>query len=222
MTKQKEKMNQPGLLLTFEGIDGSGKSTQATMLFHRLLKEGYNALLVREPGGTSISEKIRDVLLDIKHQNMADTTELLLYAASRAQLVAEKIKPHIDDGVIVLCDRYTDSSLAYQGYGRGLNTEFIKNLNALATQETVPDLTFVIDVDLATAAKRASVDDPDRMESEKNAFKKRVQNGYHAIAEQEPARVVLIPGEEEVDALHEKIWELTIPKLELLKTSKDQ
>jgi len=210
-------MNKPGLLLTFEGIDGSGKSTQATMLFHRLLREGYNALLVREPGGTSISEKIRDVLLDIKHENMADTTELLLYAASRAQLVAEKIRPHLEDGVIVICDRYTDSTLAYQGYGRGLNTEFIRNLNALATQETIPDTTYIIDVDLTTAAERSTIDKADRMEREKQEFKKRVQDGYHAIAAQEPARVLLVPGEEEIDTLHEKIWELTVPNLRLIK-----
>ncbi len=207
-----------GLLISFEGIDGSGKSTQATLLFHRLLKEGFNALLVREPGGTSISEKIRDMLLDIRHQNMASITELLLYAASRAQLVEEKIKPHLEKGVIVICDRYIDSTLAYQGYGREINLEFIKNLNALATQEIYPDLTFIVDVDLSVAHSRIQMKgDNDRLESEKNPFKERVQTGYHAIATDDPVRTRMISGEQEIEVMNNKIWELTVPKLELLK-----
>jgi len=212
-----------GLLISFEGIDGSGKSTQATMLFHRLLKEGFNALLVREPGGTSISEKIRDMLLDIRHQNMASTTELLLYAASRAQLVDEKIKPNLEDGVIVICDRYTDSTLAYQGYGREINHEFIRNLNALATQEIYPDLTFIVDVDLSVAhARIQQKGDHDRLEAEKNPFKARVQKGYHDLANSDPMRIQMISGEQEIEAMNNKIWELTVPKLELLKKRLEQ
>lgn len=212
-------MEQRGLLLTFEGIDGSGKSTQATMLFHRLLEEGFQALLVREPGGTSISETIRDLLLDNKHQNMASTTELLLYTASRAQLVEEKIQPNLSEGVIVICDRYTDSTLAYQGYGRGLNKTFINNLNALATQETFPDITFIIDVDLHTARQRADIKKADRMESEKTEFKQRVQQGYRQIARQEPTRALVISGENTIETMHQKIWEHVLPKIEYLKTT---
>jgi len=211
-------MEHQGLLITFEGIDGSGKSTQATMLFHRLLKEGYNTLLVREPGGTPISEKIRDMLLDIKHQNMSPIAELLLYAASRAQLVAEKILPNLNSGVIVICDRYTDSTLAYQGYGRDLNKKFIKNLNALATAEIIPDLTYIIDVDLGLAFQRtAQLDEPDdRMESEHIAFKERVQEGYRLLAQQDPTRIRMLKGDDSIDDLHEKIWEMTLPHIELL------
>ncbi|MCF7803589.1 MAG: dTMP kinase [Candidatus Marinimicrobia bacterium] len=205
-----------GLLVTFEGIDGSGKSTQATMLLHRLTKEGYDALLVREPGGTDISEKIRDVLLDIRHQNMADTTELLLYAASRAQLVAEKIEPHLARNVVVICDRYTDSTMAYQGYGRQINTEFIRNLNALATQEIIPDLTFIIDVELEIAKNRQSNGPTDRLEMEKAEFKKRVRDGYRQIAKDEPDRAHILSGTRSIDELHSDIWTLTQQNIQSL------
>lgn len=208
----------PGLLISFEGIDGSGKSTQATMFFHRLLKEGYNALLVREPGGTSISEKIRDMLLDIRHQDMASVTELLLYAASRAQLVEEKIRPNLEQGVIVICDRYIDSTLAYQGYGRGINLDFIRNLNALATSEIYPDLTFIVDVDLSVARARTEhKGNHDRLEAEKQPFKARVQEGYYNIAESDATRIRIVSGEQDIDKMNDRIWELTVPNLELLK-----
>jgi len=208
-------MELPGTLITFEGIDGSGKSTQATMLFHRLLKEEYKALLVREPGGTAISEKIRDVLLDIRHEQMAPVTELLLYAASRAQLVEEKIKPNLEEGVIVICDRYSDSTLAYQGYGRGLNKGFIRNLNSLATQELIPDITYIIDVELDIADQRTDSDKSgDRLENEHQVFKRRVRNGYKEIANGAPGRIIMISGEKPVQELHEEIWQQTISKLQ--------
>ena len=213
-----------GILITFEGVDGSGKSTQATMLFQRLVKEHYKALLVREPGGTSISEKIRDLLLDIRNEEMASETELLLYAASRAQLVREKVQPKLKKGVVVICDRYTDSTLAYQGYGRGLNRQFIQDLNTIVTQEITPTLTYIIDVeiDLAESRTTGSAGPGDRLENEHQAFKQRVREGYHAIAESEPSRVMMLSGNESIDDLHEQIWEVTVQQLETIKKFESQ
>jgi len=206
---------KPGFLVTFEGIDGSGKSTQAEMLHDRLQQEQYPVVLVREPGGTPISEKIRTLLLDNRHQEMTSVTEFLLYAASRAQLTAEKILPALQQGKIVVCDRYMDSSLAYQGFGRRVDKSFIQKVNLEATQNILPDLTFIFDVEIRVANERAShnAKDPDRLEEENTTFKRRVQHGYRKIADNARDRVILMEGSEPIAALHNRIWGITLRKL---------
>jgi len=206
---------KPGFLITFEGIDGSGKSTQAEMLHARLDRESYPALLVREPGGTRIAEKIRRLLLDNSHREMDPVTEFLLYAASRAQLTGEKILPALKRGHIVICDRYIDSSLAYQGFGRRVDKSFIQKVNLEATHNLLPDLTFIIDVEVQVANERASNNGPapDRLEEEGGAFKKRVRNGYRKIAENARDRVILMEGGASIDELHDRVWHITLRKL---------
>lgn len=215
MERQSSKLMKPGFLITFEGVDGSGKSTQAERLTARLQQEQLPAVLVREPGGTPISEKIRSILLDNRHREMVPMTEFLLYAASRAQLTAEKIVPLLKEGAIVICDRYMDSSLAYQGFGRHVNKRFIQKVNLEATQNILPDLTFVIDVEIQVANERASQNSsgPDRLEEENIAFKKRVQIGYRKLSESDRERVSLLNGNQSIETLQEQVWEITLRKL---------
>lgn len=208
-----------GFLVSFEGVDGSGKSTQATMLYDRFIHEEYSSLIVREPGGTDLSEKIRDILLDTQHTGMAATAEFLLYAASRAQLVAEKIKPALEQGKVIICDRYIDSSLAYQGFGRGVDKTFIQRTNMQATQNILPNITLIIDVDMNTAQNRTlqNTRSPDRLEGENRQFKMRVREGYRRIAKEAPDRVVLLRGEQSIELLHEAIWEKVMQRLKQSK-----
>ncbi len=208
-----------GFFVSFEGVDGSGKSTQATMLYDRFIREGYSSLIVREPGGTDLSEQIRTILLDTQHTGMAATTEFLLYAASRAQLVSEKIKPALDRGKVIICDRYIDSSLAYQGFGRGVDKTFIQRTNLRATQNILPDITFIIDVAMNTAQNRSLQNNqsPDRLEGETRRFKMRVREGYRRIAKESADRVVLLRGEQSIELLHEAIWKEVMQRLKQSK-----
>ncbi len=205
-----------GFFISFEGIDGSGKSTQANLLSERLSKEGYSTILVREPGGTDISEKIRDILLDASNAEMTPITEFLLYAASRSQLVDEKIMPALASGKVVICDRFKDSSLAYQGFGRGVDKTFIQAVNRKATQKISPDVTFVIDtnVEPANLRSRWKTEFPDRLEEESTHFKKRVRNGYRKISEQVSERVVLIDGNSTIEQVQDQVWKITSKKLQ--------
>ena len=143
--------NYHGIFVTFEGIDGSGKSTQANSLLRRAQDNGLNAVLFREPGGTRISEQIRQILLSTKHAEMAKVTEVMLYSAARAQLTEEMVIPGLQENDIVICDRYYDSTTAYQGYGRGINMEFIKALTEEAANRIEPDITFLVDIDVELA-----------------------------------------------------------------------
>ncbi|HKJ66947.1 MAG TPA: dTMP kinase [bacterium] len=204
-----------GFLVSFEGVDGSGKSTQATMLYDRFIRENFPALIVREPGGTDLSEQIRSILLDTTHAGMAASAEFLLYAASRAQLVAEKIKPALNQGKVVICDRFSDSSLAYQGFGRGVDKTFIQRTNMQATQNILPDITFIVDIDINTAQKRALQNNqsPDRLEGENKRFKIRVRDGYRRIANETSDRVILLQGTQSIELLHESIWEKVMQRL---------
>jgi dTMP kinase len=193
-----------GKLITLEGIDNSGKSTQAKKVFSYLKREGYPAILVREPGGTEISEKIRKILLSQKNHKMSPKTELLLYEAARAQLVNEVILPALKKGKIVICDRFYDSTTAYQAYARGLGLNLIQKLNSFAASGIVPDLTIVLDLKPEAALERAikTKKMPDRLEKEKLRFHHKVRQGYLALSRKEPGRVKVIEGEDSV----EKNW----------------
>ena len=184
-----------GLFITFEGGEGSGKTTQLKALLIHLRSTGLGAVETRDPGGTPIGKQIRALLLDRDNSRMASAAELLLYEASRAQLVHEVIRPALEAGRIVLCDRFTDSTVAYQGYGRGLDLELIARLNALATGGLRPDLTFLLDLDPAAGLVRATqrvAERQDRMEGEVLAFHQQVRTGYRAIAAAEPERVTVL------------------------------
>lgn len=177
-----------GVLITFEGLDGCGKSTQMELLAEALRARGYVVLVTREPGGTPLGEAIRSLLLDPRHHGMSARTEALLYAAARAQLVEQVIRPALEDGQVVLCDRYLDSSLAYQGYGRGLGVDDILMLNVWGTQGLFPDLTLFLDLeDSARAGRLAAV--PDRLEAEDDEFHQRVEEGYRQLLVQHRHRI---------------------------------
>ncbi len=199
------KTNQP-LLISFEGIDGSGKSTQCKMLYHELLDRGYGVHLFREPGGTLISEKIRDILLDRENMGMSPVTEMLLYFASRNQLITEKVLPALERGEIVLLDRFVDSTLAYQGYGRDLPLESIHKVAEVAIGSVTPDLTILVDTPLETAETRMDSRELDRLEAENADFKQRTRNGYLQLVEQDPARFLVLDGRSGIEVLKEEVF----------------
>ena len=183
-----------GKFITFEGIDGSGKTTQINLLKAKLSQQGISTLILREPGGTKLSEKIREILLDRENINLSPSAESLLFVAARTQLMAEKIKPSLEQNQFVICDRYADSTVAYQGYGRGLNVKYLEELNKFATDSIQPDITIILDIDPKKAAIRMASDVPDRLESTGINFFLRVREGYYEIARQNPQRCVIIDG----------------------------
>jgi dTMP kinase len=195
------------MFITFEGIDLSGKSTQAKLLYKYLKKSGKKAILVREPGGTRISEKIRDILLDKKHSKMFSLTEFLLFSASRQQLTEEVIKPHLKKGYFVICDRYYDSSTAYQGYGGQVDMNTILGINMIATNGLNPDITFFIDIDMKeSAARRKSMGKTkDRMEQKKIKYFNKVISGYRNLSKKEGRRFKLIDGKKNIDDIQKEI-----------------
>ena len=195
------------VLLTFEGIDGSGKSTQARLLDEYLQEHGHETLLVREPGGTAFSERVRSILLD-SSLNVQPFAELLLFSAARAQLVADQIRPALEAGRIVICDRFYDSTTAYQGAGRGVaDPAWLASFHERVTGHLVPDRTFLVEVDPETARDRrtAEEDDPDRMEAAGADFYERVVAGYEMLAEQHPNRIQRLDGTRTIDDLHRSI-----------------
>jgi dTMP kinase len=196
--------------ITFEGTEGCGKSTQVKRLAARLESLGILFLVTREPGGTPIGEAIRELLqFAPQSSGMTAETELLLFEASRSQLVREKIKPARERGLCVISDRFFDSTTVYQGAARKLDRQLVGQLNAFAVGDCRPDLTFVLDVDADTAHARMqeTVRRPDRMEQEPTEFYERVRQGYRELAKQEPNRVVLIDGNESPDKIDNLIWE---------------
>ena len=203
-----------GLFLTFEGMDGSGKTTQIDRLAARLRALGRTVLTTTEPGGPPISMKIRRILLDSANQELSPTAELLLYFASRAQNVDEWILPAISRGEIVISDRFTDSSLVYQGYGRGLGAESVMALDAIACRGLKPDLTILVDVDAESSLARArarNVADPHaetRMDDQSLEFHLRAYNAYHALAGREPDRVKVVSGRAPIDEIELDIWNI--------------
>lgn len=200
-------INRRGIFISFEGVDGSGKTTQANMLSAHLIKDGIDVVVTREPGGTRIGERIREVLLDPKLQEMNPMTETILYAADRAQHVAEVIRPALNAGNVVICDRYIDSSLAYQGVARGLGMEGVRNLNEWATSDLYPNLTILIRVPFAAGLKRLPVDRMDRMEMQSESFHASVQEAYFTLAKLFSRRVVIINGEEKPEIVHHHVME---------------
>ena len=195
-----------GLFITIEGPDASGKSTQIKLLKDYLQNKGYDIVLTREPGGTKISEKIRSIILDKENKTMNSRTEALLYAASRAQHVEELIKPALKANKIVICDRFVDSSLIYQGIGRNLGIENIYNLNLFAMQDIIPDLTLLLDIDMNKAKKRKeNRGNLDRLESEKDVFHEDVFNGYKKLKGLYPKRIKTVKANGNIKQVHEEI-----------------
>lgn len=206
--------------ISFEGIEGSGKSTQISLLAEYLSKQGLPFISTREPGGSDIGKEIRKLLLSTKNSEITSRTELLLYAADRAQHVEQVIKPALADGKIVLCDRFSDATIAYQGYARGLDLELIHSLNLLATEGIKPDTTYLIDCPLKISIKRAlkrgeaEGSDEMRFEQEALSFHSKVLEGYKEIARSEPERVAVIDGSMSINDIHHFIIKLFSKKHE--------
>jgi dTMP kinase len=197
------------MFISFEGVDGSGKSTQAQLLLNRLKSEGYDAVLYREPGGTELSERVRELLLS-PELHVTPFAELLLFSAARAQLVAEGIRPALESGKVILCDRFFDSTVVYQGGGRDLGElDWLRDFNVRVTDGLAPGRTFLVEVDAATAALRRRSRAPageDRMEAAGDAFYERVAAAYDRLARAEPARIVRVDGTQPIEIIHEQIW----------------
>ncbi len=196
-----------GLLITFEGIDGSGKSTQAHLAADWLRQQGRSVLSLREPGGTAIGESIRSILLAKANTAMCMETELLLFAAARAQIIREVIEPALAAGTYVICDRFYDSTTAYQGYGRGIDREMIRQLQTIATGGLRPDQTFLLDVSIPVALQRLAgrPGKADRLDGEDTAFMIRTQAGYRTILHEEPDRVIRIDADRSVSEIQNSI-----------------
>lgn len=195
-----------GKFVTFEGCEGVGKSKQIQLLQDYLKKENINYYLTREPGGTPVSEQIRSIILDGKNSSMTDECEAMLYASARVQLLKEVVKPRLESGQLVLCDRYVDSSLAYQGYARGLGVEFINMINDYAIKNFSPDLTLFLNLSPEKAFERkGGVDKHDRLELSGMEFHNRVYQGYLEIAKQNPQRIVVIDASGTKEQTHAKI-----------------
>lgn len=195
------------MFISFEGLDGSGKSTQINLLKSKLELLGYSPLLFREPGGTTISEEIRALLLNHKHAEMTPVTEVMLFFASRAQLMAEKIIPALQKNTIVIADRFVDSSFAYQGFGKGISMALLESLARHATQNITPDVTFLLDIDFAQSQLRQDErGKKDRMENMPEDLWNRIRNGYHHLAKQNTNRWVIIDAEQSQHDIHNQIW----------------
>ncbi|RKY82742.1 dTMP kinase [candidate division KSB1 bacterium] len=198
-----------GYLITFEGIDGSGKSVQAQRLYNNLKKQGLDPLLIREPGGTEVSEKIRDILLLSERGSVSPVTELMLYEAARAELVSRIIFPALKDGRVVISDRFTDSTVAYQGFGRGLDIDLIEQINFFVCRQIKPHLTIILDITLEESLRRRNSisKKEDRIEKETSDFFSAVITGYKSIADSDTNRAVLFDGSLPVDKLEQMIFE---------------
>ena len=208
-----------GLFITVEGPDGAGKSTLIQRLEKKLLEElKFPLVRTREPGGSEIAEKIRGVILDPKNTAMDDRTEALLYAASRRQHIMEKIQPSLTEGKVVLCDRFVDSSIAYQGAGRGIGVEEIATLNRFATEDLTPDITLYLDVDAQVGLNRIASKDSnrqkDRLELEAISFHNRVREAYRVLLEKHPERIHLIDASQNADSVFADAWEILQAKIQ--------
>jgi dTMP kinase len=198
-----------GFFISVEGTDGSGKSTQIKLIEEFFINLKYDIVMVREPGGTTIGEKIREILLDKENSEMTEETEMYLYAASRAQLVKKVIIPSVNSGKIVICDRFVDSSLVYQGIGRGIGINSVLEVNKLAISNTMPDLTIFIEVDPTIALNRRSVETGfDRLEMEGVEFQNKIFNGYKELAVKFNERIKIIDGTKPVEEVFDsvKFW----------------
>jgi dTMP kinase len=202
------------MFITLEGSEGSGKSTQISPLAGRLKSAGYDVLTTREPGGTLIGDQIRDVLLSMRHTNMGARTETLLFQSARAQLVDQVIRPHLEKGGVVVSDRFADSTLAYQGYGRGQDLTQIRTLLAFATNRLKPDLTLFLDIDIEEGLKRrVRGGELNRLDACDLAFYHRVREGYLELVRAEPQRWVTINANRPEEVVKEEIWEVVSDRL---------
>jgi dTMP kinase len=201
----KQKLKR-GIFVSVEGIEGTGKSTQARMLSEYLTKKGYETALTEEPGGTAISREIRRVLLSTKHDKMDYMAELLLYNAARIQHIKEKIAPALAKGKIVITDRFSDSTVAYQGYGRGISLKLIDSLDRIATGGMRPNLTILLDLDVETGLMRNKhINKVDRLELEDVKFHKKVRKGFLKLAAKEPKRIKLVKASKGIADIHREI-----------------
>jgi dTMP kinase len=213
-----------GTFITFEGIEGSGKSTQIALLANYLATRGVRHVLTREPGGTLIGDQVRKILLDPANRSLDPAAELLLYAASRAQHLHEVIIPALVGGVNVLCDRFSDATLAYQGYGRGLNIEMIRALDRIVTAGMRPDLTLLFDIEAALGIARArgrnnsrGLEAEARFENEELAFHERVRHGYLALVAQEPDRIRVVDASPSAEAIQATVRKIVDERLRIGK-----
>lgn len=208
-------MKKKGLLITFEGIDGCGKSVQVRELAARLDHEKRDYVILREPGGTTIAEKIRSILLEKSKESMSPVAEFLLFSAARAQLTEHVIIPELEKGKIVILDRFYDSSTAYQGYGRGIDLNFIEQVNKMATQGIEPDLTIFLDIPVDEMRRRMmkTGNKLDRMEDQDPEFFENVRAGYLKIAERNSERIHVLDGKSAIDILSNKIWKLVTERI---------
>lgn len=214
------------LFITFEGIEGCGKTTQICLLKDYLKQRSYAVVVTREPGGTQIGDSMRKMLLDARNTHIDSKTELLLYEASRAQHIKDVIRPALEQGCIVLCDRFTDATLAYQGYAQGIDKDFIESLNRFATDNLTPDFTILIDCPAEIGLKRAKDRNEttnqevkeDRFEAKSIAFHQKVRLGYLEIAELNSNRIYLVDGREDPSIVHQEIRAAILKKMEGYKT----
>jgi dTMP kinase len=202
--------------ISFEGIDLSGKTTQIDLLLKKLELLGEKVTVLREPGGTIISEQIRDILLNKNHQEMTDFCEVFLYSAARNQLISEKIIPELEAGNYIIADRYVDSTTAYQGFGRRIPLELIRHINEASTGNLMPGLTFFLDLDPLEIEHRRKISgkEADRLEKAGDEFYSRVYKGYHKMAELEPERIKIINAAKSIDQIFNEIWEFVSQKLD--------
>lgn len=204
------------MFITFEGPDGSGKSTIIKKVYEKLVNDGFDIVLTREPGGTPIAEKIRDIILDNSNVALDARTEALLYAASRRQHLVEKIRPALKEGKIVLCDRFLDSSLAYQGGGRNLGVQNVLNINLFATENTYPDLTLFFDIDPELGLKRVSQDKKrvaDRLDNENENFHEKVYSTFKEIVNTNSQRIITIDASKSIEQVTECAYRTIKEKL---------
>ena len=208
-------MKKSGLLITFEGIDGCGKSIQVKELTKHLRQQGHEFIVLREPGGTKIAEKIRTILLEKSEEMVSPIAEFLLFSAARAQLTKQVIIPQLNQGKIVILDRFYDSSSAYQGYGRGIDLDFIDRVNRMATYGVEPDVTFFLDISLEEMAQRMkkSGGKLDRMEDQSRAFFEKVRKGYLELAKQNSERFHVLDGKRAINQISEEIWQIIKEKI---------
>jgi dTMP kinase len=209
------------MFVTFEGPDGSGKTSQVAILAEHLRQLGYPLLVTREPGGTSIGDQIRKILSDLDNMTMQPRTEILLFQASRAQLVDEVIRPHLERGSLVLCDRFADSTLAYQGYGHCIDLDQLRSIINFATGELKPDLTLLFDVDVETGLRRrARGGDWNRLDAYEVAFHQRVRKGYLQLAQEEPDRWIKIDAGQPPEAVQEAVRKAVLGRLAKAKAGR--
>lgn len=207
-----KKEARKGLFVTFEGIDGSGKTTQALLTYRYLRAGGYRRVkLFREPGSTAVAERIREILLNSR-LSMTDVTELLLYEAARAEITARELRPALSKGQIALCDRFYDSTTAYQGYGRKLDIRMVRALHKVAVGDIIPDITFLFDIDLRTSYSRRG-ENSDRLESQSKAFFNRVRRGFLEVARKDRKRIKVIDAAQPVEDVFNDVMKILARKL---------